>query len=81
MTALRERICHHERLTPTEWNQIKPEPCVMVSHTDPWGKISWCCPICDWGWDSPCEALEVATRIIERAAQTVFGKGDINTND
>ena len=69
-----ERICYHERLMPTDWNQSKPKPCGMVSHLAPWGKVEWYCPICDWGWGSPYDALEAATHAIKKAAEAVFGK-------
>ena len=74
MSASNDHICYHERLRPTTWNQSKPKPCAMVSHAGPWGKINWYCPICDWGWDSPTEPQERMTRIIEKAARSVFGK-------
>ena len=80
MAAASERICRHERLMPTDWNQAKPKPCAMVAQAAPWGKIEWYCPICDWGWSSPDEALEAMTHAIEKAAQAVFGKEAADTS-
>ncbi|HUW13356.1 MAG TPA: hypothetical protein VM537_26770 [Anaerolineae bacterium] len=48
--------------------------CAMVAQAAPWGKIEWYCPICDWGWSSPDEALEAMTHAIQKAARAVFGK-------
>ena len=78
MPTLTDRVCHHERLRPTDWNQSKPEPCKMVAHTVPRGYVEWYCPICDWGWSAPDEPEQAMTRAIEKAAQAVFGKETID---
>ena len=47
------RICHHNTLVPTRWDQPKPAPCKIVYHCK-CGE-NWGCPICGWGASAyPC---------------------------
>ena len=54
MNELPERLCHHPELWPTDWNQAKPRPTLMIYHCKCGRNFS--CPVCGWGQASyPCD--------------------------
>lgn len=47
-------ICYHPELVPTQWEQERPEPTVMVGTCE----HNMSCPVCGYGWGcapDPCD--------------------------
>lgn len=61
-------MCGHPELVPTQWEQKKPEPCLMTM-------ICQCgenqgCPVCHFGWGAiPCSCSRANQGKIEIKVQ------------
>jgi hypothetical protein len=56
MEKIKPRICYHPELTPTAWNQPKPEPCEMILTCECGANQT--CPVCGWGQGAyPCACM------------------------
>src|ERR1035437_920523 len=66
---MKPTICTHPNLVPTQWNQIKPEPCEMIQQCNCGGNEI--CPVCNFGHGQkpcPCDISDHCSAKIAVAA-------------
>lgn len=55
------RMCGHPELTPTQWDQSRPEPVEMVGCACGQNQT---CPVCGWGQGAyPCDCNRVKSTV------------------